>query len=116
MNVEEIRNYCLTKKGVTESFPFDNDTLVFKLLDKMFLLVSLEKQPVSFNAKCNPEKAIQLREQFPDNIFPGYHMNKIHWNTIIVNETLGWQLVKEQIDSSYELILKSLPKSKQLML
>ena len=116
MNVEEIRNYCLTKKGVTESFPFDNDTLVFKLLDKMFLLVSLEKQPVSFNAKCNPEKAIQLREQFPDNIFPGYHMNKIHWNTIIVNETLGWPLVKEQIDSSYELILKSLPKSKQLML
>ncbi|HRG57485.1 MAG TPA: MmcQ/YjbR family DNA-binding protein [Bacteroidia bacterium] len=116
MNVEEIRNYCLTKKGVTESFPFDNDTLVFKLLDKMFLLISLEKQPVSFNAKCNPEKAILLREQFPNFILPGYHMNKTHWNTIIVNETLGWQLVKEQIDSSYELILKSLPKSKQLML
>lgn len=116
MNVEEIRNYCIAKPNVTESFPFDNDTLVFKVVDKMFLLMSLEKQPVSINAKCNPDKAIQLREQFPNHIFPGYHMNKIHWNTVVVDEFLGWQMVKELIDSSYELVVKSLPKSKQLLL
>ena len=116
MNVEEIRAFCIQKKGVTESFPFDNDTLVFKVLDKMFLLMSLEKQPVSFNAKCEPEKAIQLRERYPESVLPGYHMNKLHWNTVIINHELSSNLIKSFIDDSYQLVLKSLPKAKQLSL
>lgn len=116
MNVEEIRAYCLSKKGVSESFPFDNETLVFKVMDKMFLLMSLERQPVSFNVKCDPEKAIQLREQYPEHILPGYHMNKLHWNTVIAEYDLSNQLIKSCIDDSYQLVVKSLPKSKQLSL
>lgn len=116
MNAEEIRAFCIQKKGVTESFPFDNDTLVFKVLDKMFLLMSLERQPLSINVKCNPENAIQLRETYAANVLPGYHMNKLHWNTIIVNEELSTNLIKSFIDDSYELVLKSLPKAKQLSL
>lgn len=116
MNVEEIRAYCIQKKGVTESFPFDNDTLVFKVLDKMFLLMSLEKQPVSFNVKCEPEKAVLLRETYPESVLPGYHMSKVHWNTVIVNHHLNTGLVKSFIDDSYQLVLKSLPKVKQLSL
>jgi predicted DNA-binding protein (MmcQ/YjbR family) len=115
-NVEEIRAFCIQKKGVTESFPFDNDTLVFKVLDKMFLLMSLEKQPVSFNVKCEPEKAIQLRERYPESVLPGYHMNKLHWNTVIINHNLSANLIKSFIDDSYQLVLKSLPKAKQLSL
>ena len=115
-NVEEIRAFCIQKKGVTESFPFDNDTLVFKVLDKMFLLMSLDKQPVSFNVKCDPEKAIQLRERYPENVLPGYHMNKLHWNTVIINHDLDPSLIKSFIDDSYQLVLKSLPKAKQLSL
>lgn len=116
MNVEDIRNFCLNKRGVSECFPFDNDTLVFKVLDKMFLLMSLEKHPVSINVKCIPEKAIQLREEYPLNVLPGYHMNKVHWNTVIIDDELSATLVKEFIDLSYELVSKSLPKSKQSML
>jgi predicted DNA-binding protein (MmcQ/YjbR family) len=116
MNVEEIRAYCINKKGVTESFPFDNETLVFKVLDKMFLLMSLERQPVSMNVKCDPEMAVQLRERYPESVFPGYHMNKMHWNTVIVNNGLNSDLIKSFIDNSYQLIIKSLPKSKQLSL
>ena len=116
MNVEEIRAHCIDKKGVTESFPFDNDTLVFKVLDKIFLLISLEKQPLRINVKCDPEKAIELRESYSDNILPGYHMNKLHWNTVIINQELSNTLIKKFIDDSYHLVLKSLPKAKQLRL
>ena len=116
MNVEEIRAYCIDKKGVTESFPFDNDTLVFKVLDKIFLLISLERQPLRINVKCDPEKAIELREFYSDNILPGYHMNKLHWNTVIINQELINTLIKKFIDDSYHLVLKSLPKAKQLRL
>ncbi len=116
MNVEEIRAYCIDKKGVTESFPFDNDTLVFKVLDKIFLLISLERQPLRINVKCDPEKAIELRESYSDNILPGYHMNKLHWNTVIINQELSNTLIKKFIDDSYHLVLKSLPKAKQLRL
>lgn len=115
MNAEDIRDYCLRKKGVTESFPFDNDTLVFKVVDKMFLLVALEKQPLSFNAKAEPESAVQLREQYPNNVLPGYHMNKTHWNTIVVDDGISSEFTKEMIDTSYFLVHKSLPKSKQLV-
>jgi predicted DNA-binding protein (MmcQ/YjbR family) len=116
MNAEDIRNFCLNKKGVSECFPFDNETLVFKVLDKMFLLMSLEKQPLSFNVKCDPEKAILLREAYPNSVFPGYHMNKNHWNTIVLNDELSSNLIEEFINESYLLVLKSLPKSKQLLI
>ena len=116
INVEELRDYCMQKKGVTESFPFDNETLVFKVLDKIFLLMSLETHPLRVNVKCDPEKAVQLREPYPENVLPGYHMNKLHWNTVIVNQELRSSLIKSFIDDSYTLVLKSLPKAKQLSL
>jgi predicted DNA-binding protein (MmcQ/YjbR family) len=103
MNVEQIRDYCLQKENVTESFPFGGDTLVFKSSDKIFLLMSIDAEELQFNIKCSPEKAIELREQFPDHILPGYHMNKKHWNTIIP-KFLKVQLIKEMIDESYNLV------------
>jgi predicted DNA-binding protein (MmcQ/YjbR family) len=116
MNAEEIRTYCINKKGVTESFPFDKETLVFKVLDKMFLLMSLERQPLSINVKCDPEKAVELRALYPNNVLPGYHMSKLHWNTVIVDHGITGRLLKDFIDDSYQLVLNSLPKAKQLSL
>lgn len=104
MDIEQLRNYALTKLNVEESFPFGDDTLVFKVNNKIFLLVSLNTQPLQFNVKCNPDKAIELREEFPDSVSPGYHMNKKHWNTIIVNGKLSNQQLKEMIDHSYLLV------------
>jgi predicted DNA-binding protein (MmcQ/YjbR family) len=103
MNIEELRNYCLTKPGVEEGFPFGEGTLVFKVNGKIFLLTSLDAQPPQFNVKCDPEKAIELREQY-DCVLPGYHMNKKHWNTVIVDGTLSNQQLKEFIDESYGLV------------
>ena len=108
MNIEELREYCISKKGTTESFPFDKVTLVFKVMNKMFALTSLNKD-LSINLKCNPDKAIELREVYAA-VLPGYHMNKKHWNTIMINETVSQQLIKEWIDNSYDLVVKSLPK------
>ena len=108
MEAQEIREYCLTKKGATEGFPFDEETLVFKVGGKMFLLMSLENTPITFNAKNLPEKNEELREEFPQ-ISPGYHMNKQHWNTVVC-EGLKPELIKELIDESYGLILSSLTK------
>ena len=104
MNIEQIREYCLSKNEVEESFPFGNDTLVFKTNGKIFLLLSLETDPLQFNVKCEPEKAIELREEFPGIILPGYHMNKKHWNTIVVNGKLLWAQIREMIDDSYNLV------------
>ena len=115
MNIENFYEYCLAKKGVTEHFPFDEDTLVFKVGGKMFALSSLidwESGKPSVNLKCNPERAITLREEH-GAIQPGYHMNKQHWNTVLVNKDAGDALVCELIDHSYELIFKSLPKTLQ---
>jgi predicted DNA-binding protein (MmcQ/YjbR family) len=109
MNVETLREYCLSKKAVTEDFPFGEDTLVFRVKNKILLLVSLSSNPLQFNAKCEPEKAIELREQY-DAIQPGYHMNKKHWNTIVIDGSLSSALIKEMIDDSYNLIVQSLPK------
>jgi predicted DNA-binding protein (MmcQ/YjbR family) len=108
MNIEELRDYCLSKKYVEESFPFGEDTLVFKIMGKVFLLVSINSQPLQFNVKCEPEKAIELREQFT-NVLPGYHMNKKHWNTIICDGTTNHHQLKEWIDESYSLVYESLP-------
>lgn len=105
MNIEELREYCVLKEGVEESFPFGNDTLVFKVYGKIFLLCGLENNPISFNAKCSPEKAIELREQYAC-IRPGYHMNKKHWNTIECDGSISKKLVFELIDHSYHLVYK----------
>lgn len=112
MNVEEFRTYCLAKKCVTESFPFDEETLVFKVANKMFALLSLEKIPPSANLKCDPEHAIELRDCFPE-IIPGYHMNKKHWNTVEIDSGLQNDFVRKLIDHSYDLIVQSLPKKVQ---
>ena len=110
MNVEEIRTYTLSKENVEEGLPFGEQTLVFKVNGKIFLLLSLTSQPLQFNAKCDPEKAIELREEY-ECIIPGYHMNKKHWNTIIVDNTLTAKQLKELINHSYELVYKPRKKS-----
>jgi len=107
MNVEELREYCLSKKGAEECFPFDEDTLVFKVGGKMFALIDLIGE-LSINLKCNPEKAQELRENY-SAIQPGYHMNKRLWNTVYLNGSLSNNLIKELIDHSYELVYNSLP-------
>ncbi len=109
MNHEELREYCLSMKGVEEGFPFDSNTLVFKVMGKMFLLTGLDEQPVRFNAKCDPDKAIELRETY-DCVLPGYHMNKAHWNTVICDGRVSRKLLQEWITDSYNLIVGSLPK------
>lgn len=109
MNIEEYRSYCIAKKAVTESFPFDNNTLVFKVASKMFALVDVDLF-TSINLKCDPERAIQLRERYDGSIIPGYHMNKQHWNTVLMDGRVGDKLIFELIDHSYDLIVASLPK------
>lgn len=109
MNIEEFRVYCVQKKGVTEEFPFDVDTLVFKVMGKMFALTSLKRLPSQVNLKCNPDRALDLREAYDGTIIPGYHMSKIHWNTLYL-ESLSPKLVKELIDHSYELVVAKFTK------
>jgi len=109
LNTEFIREYCLAKTQVTESLPFGPSVLVFKVCGKIFLLMSLDSMPLQFNAKCKPDLAIELREKYCC-IIPAYHMNKIHWNTIIIDGSLSEKLVLQQIDNSYYLIVESLPK------
>lgn len=110
MNIEQIREYCLKKKGVTEEFPFDEETLVFKVAGKIFLLASLEAIPLQINLKCDPEKAINLREE-NESVQPGYQMNKKHWNTIIIEGTIPNAKLFEWIDQSYDLVVARLKKS-----
>lgn len=112
MNIEELRNYCLSKPGVEETFPFDEHTMVFKVMDKMYALSGLNDVDVRVNLKCDPELAISLREKF-DCVIPGYHMNKKHWNTVIVDGSVPVSTIKEWIDHSYDLIVGSLTKKKK---
>ncbi|HEV7230163.1 MAG TPA: MmcQ/YjbR family DNA-binding protein [Bacteroidia bacterium] len=109
MNIEDLRNYCVKKKGVEETFPFDSDTLVVKVMGKAFLLTGLAARPLSFNVKCDPEKAIELRESY-NCVLPGYHMNKKHWNTITPDGSVTDKLIYGWIDDSYELVVAGLPK------
>lgn len=111
MNIESLREYCISKKGVEESFPFDENTLVFKVLGKMFLLTDLVED-LRISVKCDPEKAIELREKY-SFVIPGYHMNKKHWNTIKIDEQISDQFYFGWIDESYELVSKSLSKKLQ---
>lgn len=115
MDIDELRGYCLEKAHTSEGFPFDNDTLVFKVAGKMFALVGLDKHPLSVNLKCDPERALDLREQF-ESILPGYHMNKQHWNTVILDGSIPLPLLLELIDHSYNLIYRALPQKTRNML
>ena len=110
MNTETLRDYCLTKTGVTESFPFGEETLVFKVGSKIFALMDTESRPTTINLKCDPELAVQLREEFAA-VVPGYHMNKTHWNTVTLDGSIRSSDVQTWIDHSYELVKKSLPKA-----
>jgi predicted DNA-binding protein (MmcQ/YjbR family) len=112
MNIEQIREYCLRRKVVTEEFPFDEETLVFKVLGKIFILASLDSIPLQINLKCDPEKAIELREEY-EAVQPGYHMNKKHWNTIIIDGSIPNKKIFEWIDNSYNLVAGGLRKRDQ---
>lgn len=109
MNIEQLHEYALSLPDVTESFPFDETTLVMKAGGKMFLLVSLDEDPLRFNVKCDPERALELREEYPC-VLPGYHMNKKHWNTIVVDGTLTNKQLKEMVLDSYNLVVKKKKK------
>lgn len=111
MDIESYRQYCLAKQGVTEEFPFDENTLVFKVGSKIFALADVDLFE-SVNLKCNPERAILLREQY-QGIRPGYHMNKKHWNTIEMDGSVPDALICQLIDHSYDLVFDGLPKVKQ---
>jgi predicted DNA-binding protein (MmcQ/YjbR family) len=108
MNIEDIRLFCLNKKGVTESFPFDDTTLVFKVVGKMFALLNLADNQ-SVNLKCDPDEALELREHY-SAVLPGYHMNKKLWNTIILNDSIPDNLLLQWIDDSYDLIVENMTK------
>lgn len=109
MNIEQLREYCLAKKGTTEEFPFNETTLVFKVMGKMFALSGLEHVPSKVSLKCDPERSVELREHYDGLIYGAFHMSKLHWNTIEL-ELLPPQLVRELIDHSYELVVQGLPK------
>jgi len=115
MNVEEIHNYCLNKREVTEGMPFGDTVVVYKVAGKIFLLVSLDETPLQFNAKCDPEKAIELREQY-GCVQPGYHMNKKHWNTIKVDGSASDKLLMEWIDHSYDMVVKGFSQKQRMSL
>ena len=117
MNIETLREYCLARPGVTESFPFGGDALVFKVgatgrPGKMFALLATESIPTTINLKCDPERAVVLREEH-SAVTPGYHMNKAHWNTITLDGSVRMTDVHDWIDHSYELVKKSLPRAVQ---
>ena len=109
MDIDVLREYCLSKKAVKEDFPFDENTLVFRIGDKIFCLTSLDK-PLKINLKCDPEKAIILREEH-EEISPGFHMNKKHWNTVDLNGMIPEKLIYEMIDDSYNLVLSNMGRN-----
>ncbi len=111
MDLDKIREYCLKKKGASESLPFDDETLVFKVMSRMFLLINLTP-PHSINLKCDPETAIDLRERYP-SVKPGYHMNKKYWNTIELDNSIPVDLIRKWIDDSYDLVVMGLKRSEK---
>lgn len=110
MNVETLRAYCLDKPGAEETLPFGPYTVVYKVGGKAFLLTGFDSENLRFNVKCDPEKAVELREEFAC-VLPGYHMNKKHWNTIVVDGSVRSKQLQEWIDHSYELVLKKKTKN-----
>lgn len=112
MNIEQLRQYCLDKKGVTEDFPFDEHTLCIRVGKKIFAIVGLDAVELRVNLKCDPDRAIEWREQYPE-VQPGWHMNKAHWNTVDFEGGLDARTLREMIDHSYEMVFKSLKKADQ---
>jgi len=110
MNIEAIRIYCIAKAGVTEEFPFDEITLVFKVMEKIFLLASLDTVPLNINLKCTPEFAVELRERY-EGVLPGYHMNKKMWNTVVLDGSVPRKELLAWIDLSYDLVVAKLTKA-----
>jgi predicted DNA-binding protein (MmcQ/YjbR family) len=110
MNIEDFHHYCLSKKGVEETFPFDDVTLVFKVMGKIFALIGLNSEEFKVNLKCDPERSIELREEY-EEIQPGFHMNKKHWNTVSFEGTLVNKMLMELINDSYDLVVSKLKKS-----
>lgn len=112
MNIEQYREICIGLEGVTEEFPFDEQTLVFKVFGKIFALTNVDGF-ASINLKCDPEKAVELRERYAA-VLPGYHMNKKHWNTVLMDDSVPDNLIKDWIRDSYELVLNGIPVSKRI--
>ncbi len=111
MNIEELRDFCLALKGTSEDMPFDDKVLVFKVMGKMFCLTNIEDYS-SINLKCDPERAIELREAY-EAVLPGYHMSKKHWNTVLIDDSITKVLLEEWIIASYNLVVKSLTKKQR---
>lgn len=114
MNIESYRTYCLGKKGVTEEFPFDETTLVLKVMGKVFALTNINGFS-SINLKCDPETAVELREKYAA-VQPGYHMNKKHWNTVLIDGSIPDKLLRQWIDESYQLVVSGLTKTQKTAL
>jgi len=115
MDLAEFREYCLSKPRVTESTPFGEDVLVFKVAGKMFALAALDEIPVTVNLKCDPDWALELRDRY-EQVRPGYHMNKKHWNTVEIDSGIPEEELRKMIDHSFELVVKNLPKAKRAKL
>jgi predicted DNA-binding protein (MmcQ/YjbR family) len=112
MNAESFRAHCLSKSGTTEGTPFGPDNIVFKVQGKMFALLALDEVPARVNLKCDPDLALELRDRY-EQVEPGYHMNKKHWNTVVLDGVIPEREVRKMIDHSYELVAQSLPKAKR---
>lgn len=112
MNIEELREYCISKPGVTESFPFNETALVFKVMDKMFALLDISEEARGISLKCEPELAIELRSRYPE-VTPAYHFNKVHWNGVSINGNVPDAQITEWVDHSYQLVVSSLTRKKQ---
>ena len=112
MNIEAFREYCLSKPAATEDTPFGPDNIVFKVEGKMFALAALDEVPPAVNLKCDPDLALELRDRYAQ-VRPGYHMNKKHWNTVELDSVIPGKEIKKMIDHSYDLVVKSLPKSRR---
>ncbi len=110
MQADNFREYCLAKPGATEEMPFGPDNIVFKVGGKMFALLPLDEIPPSVNLKCDPDRALELRDRF-EEVQPGYHMNKRHWNTVQISGAIPESELRAMIDHSYELVVASLPKA-----
>lgn len=115
MHIEEFRSYCLSKPATSESFPFDESTLVFKVLNKVFAITGLDRSPFQVNLKCDPDYALELREQYHD-VQAGFHMNKKHWNTVIFEADLDRDLLISLIDHSYDMVVKGMSKKDKTIL
>lgn len=115
MNVESFRDYCLSRPSATESTPFGPDNIVFKVERKMFALLALDEVPTAVNLKCDPDRALELRDRY-EQVQPGYHMNKKHWNTVVLDGVIPEKEIRKMIDDSYDLVVRSLPKAKRAKL